>query len=295
MRTLTEIDTDITHVAYSRLLLDERLESLKAERDLWREDKHIKEKSSRRLAEFFKAHNLHIVRLNQGDRSEDHYALGKQIWNSPNRVLIPFVKHLAINKSNPSFYDTSKIPLLRKNDIKNFCDVLTKKGWLTYIQRAEGLDITPSLKGEQKYFIDGGWGEEITLYLIVNTLNDFTKKQHLKYKLFWNLELKWIYPSTKHATDMQLDLVAQIGERFYVFEVKAGDVLEVIKWVDRTKLFDDEKNRFITCAIDENLKKLAFKHLRLFKFGKLKLQLTSLLQRDFPVLVTDKPSINKLP
>lgn len=281
MRVHAEIDTEIAHVQYARSLLDNRLEELKAERDLLRDDKYINEKLTRRLAEFFKTHNLCIVNLQCGVRSEDHYSLARQIWDSPCKVLIPFVKKLSVNTSMLSYYDTAGISLQRKNDIKNFCDVLAKKGWLTYSEREKDFAITPSLNGEQKSFIRGGWAEAITLYLIVNTLNEFTQKRHLKYKLFWNVELKWIYPATNYKTDMQLDLVAQIGERFYVFETKSGDVLGVIKWVERTKLFDDQQNRFITCTLDDNLNKQMFKDLRLFKLGKLKQQLTTLLERDF--------------
>jgi len=284
MRVLAEIDTDIAHVQYAMCLLDNKLDELKAERDRLRDDKYINEKLTCRIAEFFKIHNLHVVGIQHGERSEGHYALARQIWNSPGKVLIPFVKHLSTKTNTPSFYPTSEIPIPRQNDIKNFCDVLAKKGWLTYSQRKKDFAITPSLTGEQKYFIQGGWAEEITLYLIVNTLNDFTKQRHLKYKLFWNVELKWIYPVTKHKTDMQLDLVAQIGERFYVFETKSGNALGVIKWVERTKLFDDQENRFITCTLDKDLKNFMFSGLRLFKLGKLKQQLTSLLERDFPVM-----------
>jgi hypothetical protein len=166
--------------------------------------------------------------LDQGKRSEEHYLLARHIWNSPNKVLVPFVKHLAKHKNVPSLYKTLEIPLPQKNDIKNFCDVLSKKGWLTCIPHEEHFDINPNLKGEQKHFLEGGWAEEVTLYLIVDSLNEFTKNHHLKYKLFWNVQVKYIYPDTKKQNDMQLDLVAQIGDRFYVFETKSGDALGII-------------------------------------------------------------------
>lgn len=41
-------------------------------------------------------------------------------------------------------------------------------------------------------------------------------------------------PPTRKDCDMQLDVAAEVGERFYVFETKSGAVLSIDKWVDRT-------------------------------------------------------------
>jgi len=285
MRATDEIKTEIAHIEFARSLLNERLTALKDERDQHRADEHATATITKRLAEFFKAHGLYIVDVNHGERTESHYDLAKQIWRS-RKVLIPFVKCLSNNMTKSFSYDTSKVTLVQKNDIRNFCHVLANKNWLTFTQSDKSFEIVPSLQGEQRDFVQGIWAEEVTLYLIVKALNDFTKKRHLKHKLFWDLKLKQIDPISTKAVDMQLDLVAQVGDRFYVFETKAGVFLMIHKWVDRARLFDDGKNRFFTCTADENLNRLMFKPFRLLTLAKLEQQLTSSLQRDFPPSAT---------
>jgi len=289
MRLKDVIDADIAHIKFAKSVLEERLTALKAERDQHREDEHAKATITKRLAEFFKAHGLYIVGVNHGERTENHYDLAKQIWRS-RKVLIPFVKCMSNNKTQSFSYDTSKVTLVQKNDIRNFCHVLANKNWLTFTQSDKSFEIVPLFQGEQRDFIQGIWAEEVTLYLIVKALNDFTKKRRLKHKLFWDLKLKQIDPITAKAVDMQLDLVAQVGDRFYVFETKAGEILSIHKWVDRARLFDDGKNRFFTCTADENLNRMMFKPFRLLTLAKLEQQLTSSLQRDFPPSKPDTPT-----
>lgn len=293
MRAIEEIQEEIAPVEYARAVLDERRTALKTERDQHRVDAFATATITKRLAEFFKAHGLYIVSLQTGERTEGHYDLAKQIWRS-RKVLIPFVKCLSNNMTKSFSYDTSKVTKVQKNDIRNFCHVLATKSWMTFTQNDESFVIAPSMQGEQRDFVHGIWAEEVTLYLIVKALNDFTKKRHLKHKLFWDLKLKQIDPITAKPVDMQLDLVAQVGDRFYVFETKAGEILSIHKWVDRGRLFDDGKNRFFTCTADENLNRKMFIPFRLLTLAKLEQQLTSALQRDFPLPATDTTTGNPI-
>lgn len=291
MRVIEEIQKEIAHIEFARSLLEERLTALKAESDQHREDEHAAATITKQLAAFFKAHGLYIVSVQTGERTENHYDLAKQIWRS-RKVLIPFVKCLSNNMTKSFSYDMAKVTKVQKNDIRNFCHVLASKKWLTFTQGDKSFEISPSMQGEQRDFVRGIWAEEVTLYLIVKALNDFTKKRRLKHKLFWNLRLKQIDPVTAKPVDMQLDLVAQVGDRFYVFETKAGEILSIHKWVDRARLFDDGKNRFFTCTADENLNRMMFKPFRLLTLAKLEQQLTSSLQRDFLLPATDATTGN---
>ena len=286
MRKQAEIDAEIAHVEYSQSIFSERLTALKAERDLLREDKFAKAKLTKRLAEFFKVHGLYIVSLQTGERSKDHYDLAKQVWRS-REVLIPFIKKMSANKVMPFTYNISGISLPQMNDLRNFCLNLTSKGWLTYTQCDSGFNIKPTLTDEQKVFVQGGWAEEVTLYGIDKTLKEFTKEHRLKYKLFWNTKLKRIDPDSKMNVDMELDLVAQVADRFYIFETKSGEVTSIGKWVDRTRIFDDKKNRFITCTADENLKPKIFKPFKLIPLPILEVQFTQMLEKDF----TENPAL----
>lgn len=281
MRATDEIKTEIAHIEYAKAVLNERLTALKDEHDQHRADEHAKATITKRLAEFFKAHGLYIVDLNSGERSKDHYALAKQMWRS-RAVLLPFVKKLSQNKEPSFVYETTSLSVTDKTDLKNLCDMLAKHGWIFFKLIPEGFEVAPSLRGVQKQFLSGAWAEEINLYLIDKTLKIFTQMRRQGYKLFWDLKLKRIDSDKDNGHDMQLDLVAEVGDRFYVFETKSGFTLSIAKWVDRARLFDDDKNRFVTCTADEKLNPLIFSPFRLFALPTLEEQFLEMLQADFP-------------
>ena len=136
-------------------------------------------------------------------------------------------------------------------------------------------------KGEAKAFLAGVFGEYGTVNLIERTLRQFAEaKNGFKYKIFHDVKLKKTDSDKPH--DIQLDLVVQLPEGFYIFETKIGQVLAVDKWVDRTRLFASEKNRFITCCADTNLNPKIFQPFLLFNLDQLQEQLTALLQKDYP-------------
>jgi len=285
MRAPDEIKTEIAHIEFARSVLEERLTALKAERDQHRADEHATAKVTKRIAEFFKAHGLYIVGLHSGERSKDHYALAKQMWRS-RAVLLPFVKKLSQNKEPSFVYETTSLSVTDKTDLKNLCDMLAKHGWNSFKLVPDGFEVAPSLRGVQKQFLSGAWAEEINLYLIDKTLKTFTQSRRQGYKLFWDLKLKWIDSDKENGHDMQLDLVAEVGSRFYVFETKSGFTLSIDKWVDRTRLFDDEKNRFITCTANEKLNPLIFDPFYLFALPTLEEQFLEMLQADLPAPAT---------
>lgn len=286
MREQAEIDAEIAHVEYSQSIFSERLTALKAERDLLREDTYAKDKLTKRLAEFFKVHGLYIVSYQSRERSKEHYALAKQVWRAK-ATLLPFIKALSRNKK-PSFdYDTQSMSPTEKTDIINLCDNLRKQEGLSYDIFPNKIQITPSLKGHHKNFFSGAWAEEVTLYLIDKALKKFTQTRKLKHILFWDVKLKQVGSNKNTPNDMQLDLVAQVADRFYVFETKSGFILCIDKWVDRAHLFDDKKNRFITCTADETLNPRIFHPFRLFALPTLETQFTQMLEKDF----TENPAL----
>lgn len=281
MRTAEEVKLEIAHLKFARSVLNECLTVLKAERDHYRTDEYATATITKGLAEFFKAHGLYIVELQSGGRSKDYYDRSKQIWRS-RTVLLPFIKQLSRNKEPSYVYETQAYSVTDKTDLKNLCDVLAQQGWISYKKVSDGFEVTPSLRGPQKHFINGGWAEQINLYLIDKTLQTFSQSHRQGYKLFWDLKLKLIDSDKDKSHDMQLDLVVEVGGRFYIFETKSGFVLSIDKWVERTRLFDDGKNRFITCNADEKLNPFIFFPFRLFALPTLEAQFLEMLEEDFP-------------
>jgi len=193
-------------------------------------------------------------------------------------VLVPFIKKLSLNKDKtfPYPFDNTN-----KTAIKNLCDVMSTQGWLTYVCNDNQFQVTPTLKGTQKYFLSGAWAEEVTLYLLDKTLKAFSTTHSVGHKLFWDMQLKFLDADKTGHHDMQLDLVAEVGDHFYIFEAKSGFVLSIDKWVDRTRLFDNDKCRFITCTADEKLNPFIFRPFRLFALPTLEEQFLKLLTDDF--------------
>lgn len=280
MRAIEEIRKEIEHVEYARAVLEERLTVLQAEHDQYREDEYATATITKRLAVFFKGHGLYIVDVKHGERSEELYAIAKQMWRSW-AVLVPFIKCLSANKNAAFVYCTTDLTASQKNDLRNLCHELAAKKWIVFANGKAGFQVTPCLTCEQKRFLHGAWAEEVTLYLIDKTLKRFTGTRHLKYRLFWDAKLKRIAPRTDNLSDMQLDLIAQVSDRFYVFETKSGAVHSIDKWVDRTRLFDGAENRFITCTADPNLNPKIFKPFRIFALPTLEEQFTGMLEDDF--------------
>ena len=103
----------------------------------------------------------------------------------------------------------------------NICANFTKLGWLKFEQKKDEIVVSSSIPPQYKTFLNGGWAEEVNRYLIVKTLNDFTKAHPMKYKLFWDVKLKHIDSTGDNKNDMQLDFIVEVKDRFYIFETKS--------------------------------------------------------------------------
>lgn len=287
MKSADVLGEELSHLEYLTSLLNERLalirqetERCQVEEQRLNADTFAAKKDTRKLAEFFRARGLFVVNLQKGARTIDQYALAKQLWRA-RAVCLPFIKALSKNKEPSFVHDKQALSPTETTDIKNLCDTLKKHGYLDYEVKPDGYVIKPSLKGTQKYFLSGAWAEEVTLYLIDKALKKFAQAHSLGHRLFWDVRLKRIDSDKDNSHDMQLDLVAEVEDRFYIFETKSGFVLSIDKWVDRTRLFDDGRNRFITCTADDKLNPLIFKPFRLFALQTLEEQFSGMLQEDF--------------
>jgi hypothetical protein len=290
MRNSGEIESELAHIEYARAMLDDRLICVKQERERLQqaEDERLRtdtwanEKTTKRLSGFFLAHGYLIVGLRVGERTKEQYAVAKQIWKARD-VLVPFIKSVSAHKKTSFVYETGSLSAGEINSIRNLCELLAARSWMTYKKQEGGFEITPTLTGAQKNFVHYGWSEEITLYLLDRALKEFTKRRPLKYKLFWDVKLKQTHPTVDRPVDMQLDLVAQVGNRFYIFETKSGPILNIDKWVDRARVFGSDEHRFITCTANEKLDPAIFTPFNLFALPSLENQYLEMLESDFKV------------
>jgi len=291
VRTREEIEKEIEHITYARAMLDGRFDAvkeeldafLKAEADRLSADPLVKEKTFRPLLEFFRLHGYIVHECHTGARTKDLYKLARQIWESK-EVLCPFIRELAASKEEIFRYGGESINPLALTHLKNLCENLLMLNWLTYqVDKNKSFDIKPNPKVFNRNFLQGGWAEEATIYLIDKTLKALSARRPVKHRLFWDVRLNSLHAVHGKTVHMQLDLVAQVEDNFYIFETKAGNVLAIDKWVDRTRLFGSEISRFITCTTNEHIHPMLFAPYRLFNLPTLVKHFTTMLERDLQI------------
>lgn len=247
-------------------------------------------KEVRELARFFAGHGLLLRKWGTGKPPED-YALAKTIW-SGYEVLAPFLRETVrqVNQHAETFLypplPGEPLPKRDKGRLLTFCAALEKRGMLMTLKEGERLLV--ELRKRDTKFINGGWGERVTLYLVDKTLKTFTKGRHLPHRLFWNLRLQT--PSSEQ-TKMELDVVAQVGARFYIFETKTGESLDVEKWVERSQRFGTARSTFLTCTPRDEINPRYFQPCVLIPFSRLEEIFGAMLRRDFPHLSPETPPV----
>lgn len=231
------------------------------------------------LVAFFAQHELCLKSAGTG-RRPPNYQLAKAIWRGYDQIE-PLLRAIVqqVHDDEPTFiYPEESLPPLvkaEKSALCSICENLEKIGLLEMKKGKNRLQIT--LKSRDTKFVNGGWAEMVTLYLVDKTLKAFTKERTSSYNLFWNVKLT--HPGETNPC-MELDVVAQVEDRVYIFETKTGEMLDVIKWAERTKRFSDHAT-FITCTPRNEINPKYFKPCRLIPFSKLEMTLLSILKSDF--------------
>ena len=246
-------------------------------------EKFRNSRSTKKLFSFFEEKGYHIISLTEKQSiPSDHSKLALLLTNN-RKVLFPFIN--VLHHSKDESFSVQDFSLEDLNCLLNTCKNFSNRKWISYEydkkEKIINFKRLDDLKGEVKQFLTGIYGEYGTAKLIEQALQKFAKEKNgFKYKIFHDIKLK--KPDSDKPIDMQLDLAVQLPEGFYIFETKMGKTLAIDKWVDRTRLFAAEKNRFITCCADETLNPKIFQPFRLFNLEQLKTQLTDLLQKDYP-------------
>ena len=246
-------------------------------------EKYRSSRSTKKLFSFFEEKGYHIISLTEKQQIPRDRSQLASLLTKKRKVLFPFIQSLLHGKDES--FSANEVSLEDLSYLLNTCKNFSNRQWISYEydkkEKIVKFKRLADFKGEVKHFLSGIFGEYGTAKLIDQTLQNFAKEKNgFKYKIFHDIKLK--KPESAHHIDMQLDLVIQLPEGFYIFETKMGEVLAIDKWVDRTRLFASEKNRFITCCADENLNPKIFQPFRLFNLEQLKTQLTDLLQQDYP-------------
>lgn len=272
----------------SRNLIDGEITKAKAaikeieakQKATWEENQYAQDRVTKKLAEYFHSLGYSIVSLQTKAPENATYAIAKQVWNR-HEIVLPFFKFMVKYRFNEVDYPISEFSSSDKTDFLNLCKTMQDNGWLKFSKRNDSLHLQPTLRPELKIFFNGGWAEEANRYFVNKVLTEYASSHKLKYKIFWDVRLKLIDSDKENSHDMQLDLVVQINDIFYVFETKTG-ALGIQKWVERAEIFNQNRNRFLTCCMDSSVNPKLFQPYRLLALERLEEELTALLDYDFP-------------
>ena len=166
------------------------------------------------------------------------------------------------------------------------CGAFEKCGWVSCEKTKNELKIIRLNKKCAVQFWNGTWAELANKWIVEKTLEDYARQKRLKFDVFTDVKLAKI-EQEKGQADMQLDVVAMLQDRVYVFETKTGKRLGLDKWVDRARMFcSDMRSRFVTCCADDNVPCDLFKPFDLVPLSSLDKWLWMCLEKDRPAGVS---------
>lgn len=247
-------------------------------RKILERDQFFKERKTKKLASF-------VAEL--GYRVLDFTSKEHSLQTKPAALLLYRIKEYAVPIFKKFVTKTCKKQIIPLDDLEpkvkttflQLCDAFERLKWIATERGKHEITICRLNDKEAAQFWFGGWAEVVNRSLVESTLQDFAKKHKCKFDIFFDVKLAKI-ESEKATPDMQLDIIAQLKDRFYIFETKTG-ILGIDKWVARAKMFTvDQKSRYITCCADETIPPYLFEPYTLLPLSQLKEQMTRMLKED---------------
>ena len=247
-------------------------------RNILERDQFFKERKTRKLASF-------VAEL--GYRVLDFTSKEHSLQTKPAALLLYRIKEYAVPIFKKFVTKTCKKQIIPLADLEpkvkttflQLCDAFERLEWIATERGKHEITICRLNDKVAAQFWFGGWAEVVNRSLVESTLQDFAKEHKSPFDIFFDMKLAKI-ESEKAAPDMQLDLIAQLKDRFYIFETKTG-VLGIDNWVARAKMFSvDRKSRYITGCADETIPPYLFEPYTLLPLSQLKEQMTRMLKED---------------
>lgn len=274
------LETDIEKLVFARDVLQEQIDARIVARDTQRleSDSFFKARKTRLLAKYVGALGFRILDYKSKEKPSPEASVARLMFRIKNRA-VPIFKELAKKDNRESVVDFGDFGPEEKSTLIQLCEAFKGFGWISVERSRTELKIRSGRKKQAIQFWNGGWAEIVNRSIIESTLQTFAKEHKLSYDIFYDVKLVRL-ASEKDSPDMQLDVVARVDDRFYVFETKTG-VLGIDKWVDRAKLFSrDQKSRFVTCCIDEKIPVQWFRPFCLVPLGRLEGVMSKWLKDD---------------
>ena len=284
MAAITTV-TDIEKLTLARDVLQEQINARVAARDaqILGADPFFKARKTHLLAKYVGGLGFRILDCKSKEKPSPEASAAKLMFRIKDRA-VPIFKGLAKKDNRESVVDLGDFGPEEKSTLIQLCEAFKGFGWISVERSRTELKIKSGRKSQAIQFWNGGWAELVNRSIIESALQAFANVQKLKrqkfsYDIFYDVKLVRLV-SEKDSPDMQLDVVARVGDRFYVFETKTG-VLAIDKWVERAKLFSrNQKSRFVTCCSDEKIPVQWFRPFCLVALGRLEGEMSKWLAVD---------------
>jgi len=195
-------------------------------------------------------------------------------------LYIPIMKRLAVHAKNGESLSIEKGGTTPDhwNQLRNFYRELGRAGAVNELTQDVG-SISFRVNSGYRLYFDGGWAEKGLLYLIEKTVNGFSQESRKSHSLFWNVRLAKDPPWNTAA--FELDSVACVGDRTYVFEVKTGALLPIDKWFAHSRLFErPDRSVYVQCSAGD-FDYRPFMPLHLFSLTNFERLFKARLRKDF--------------
>lgn len=242
-------------------------------------DSFYRERKTRRLSAYFSELGFRIVSC-VGKEQVLVETRAANLLFKIKEIAMPVFKKLVAKSSKEILVELDGFDGVAKSSLLQLCDAFEKLNWIKTERTKHALRIVRLNDTAATCFWHGSWAEYVNRSLVVKTLQAFANSRKCRFDVFHDVRLAKCEPTGK-PIDMQLDLVAQLNDRFYVFDTKTG-VLCIDKWVDRARLFSaDRRSRFITCCADEDIPPRLFEPYTQIPLGQLETRLMDVLNEDF--------------
>lgn len=269
-----ELDALESSIAVLRRHADEIRQQMRM--DVLAHDEKFTTRKTRRLAASFSELGYRILSCKSKEEGTPADRVAQLVWKIGDPAK-DFVKKLGYCQGSQCVYPLEGLDDSVKNSLFQLGEAFARLKWIDCRRVKDVLSVDLLGVKEACQFWRSEWAEIVNRWKVVVALESVAKKHHFKYDVFYDLKLAKFDKPTD-CPDMQLDVVAQLSDRLFVFETKTGFELGIDKWIDRARMFGaDGKSAFITCYSGEDIPARIFKPYRLFRFKDLENGLRSLL------------------
>ena len=256
--------------------IDERVRVRNQE--LLENDSFFKERKTRKLASFVAKLGYRVLEFTNKEHPLPTKPAALLMYRIQNRA-VPIFKRLVAKVCRRKVVSLEGFAPEEKSSLLQLCDAFERLGWISTERKRNEITINRLNDKAAAQFWHGSWAEVVNRAFVESTLQGFAKEHKCPFDVFFNVKLAKI-ESSETSPDMQLDIVAQLRDRFYIFETKTG-ILGIDKWVARAKMFSvDQKSRFITCCADETIPAYLFEPYQLVPLSRLKQEMVTMLNGD---------------